>query len=121
MFLLIDNHDSFTANLVQAFCKLGREPLVLKNDDLRLLELAESPDLRMVCLSPGPGRPENAGFCLEFLSHINPKVPVLGVGLGHQVLGLFAGAEPLQRRQFRGLGRGHLYPYPTIRARPRYL
>lgn len=93
MFLLIDNHDSFTYNLVQAFCKLGREPRVLKNDDPRLLELASSPELRMVCLSPGPGRPEDSGFCLEFLARINPKVPVLGVGLGHQILGLFAGAE----------------------------
>ena len=93
MFLLIDNYDSFTSNLVQAFCKLGQEPLVLKNDDPRLLELAEEPSLRMVCLSPGPGRPEKAGFCLEFLERLNPKVPVLGVGLGHQILGLFAGAE----------------------------
>ena len=93
MFLIIDNRDSFTSNLVQAFCKLGRRPQVLKNDEPRLLELARDPSLRMVCLSPGPGRPEKAGLCLEFLKLVNPKVPVLGVGLGHQVLGLFAGAE----------------------------
>ena len=93
MFLLIDNYDSFTSNLVQAFCKLGQTPLVLKNDDPRILELAEEGSLRMVCLSPGPGRPEKAGLCLEFLERLNPKVPVLGVGLGHQILGLFAGAE----------------------------
>ena len=93
MFLLIDNYDSFTYNLVQAFSKLGREPLVLRNDDPRLLELAEEPSLSMVCISPGPGRPEDAGFCLEFLKRLNPKVPVLGVCLGHQILGLFAGAE----------------------------
>ena len=57
MFLIIDHRDSFTSNLVQAFCKLGRRPLVLKNDDPRLLDLARNPSLRMVCLSPGPGRP----------------------------------------------------------------
>ena len=78
MFLLIDNHDSFTHNLVQAFCKLGRRPVVLKNDDPQILELAADPALSMVCLSPGPGRPERAGFCLEFLRRLNPKVPVLG-------------------------------------------
>lgn len=93
MFLLIDNYDSFTYNLVQAFCRLGREPLVLRNDDPRLLDLADDPSLRMVCISPGPGRPEEAGLCLEFLKRLNPKVPVLGVCLGHQILGVFAGAE----------------------------
>ncbi|MBR3881293.1 MAG: anthranilate phosphoribosyltransferase [Mailhella sp.] len=93
MFLLIDNHDSFTYNLVQAFGSLGREPLVLRNDDPRLLELAESDSLRMVCISSGPGRPEGAGFCLEFLKRLNPRVPVLGVCLGHQILGRFAGAD----------------------------
>lgn len=93
MFLLIDNYDSFTYNLVQAFYALGREPYVLYNDDERLLDLATSPDLEMVCLSPGPSRPENAGLCLEFLRRLAPSVPVLGVCLGHQVLGLFGGAS----------------------------
>ena len=78
MFLLIDNDDSFTYNLVQAFCKLGHEPLVIRNDDARLLHLAEEPSLRMVCIASGPGRPEEAGLCLEFLKRLNPKVPVLG-------------------------------------------
>ncbi len=93
MFLLIDNDDSFTSNLVQAFCKLGHEPLVIRNDDARLLDLAEEPSLRMVCIASGPGRPEEAGLCLEFLKRLNPKVPVLGVNLGHQILGVFAGAD----------------------------
>ena len=93
MFLLIDNYDSFTWNLVQAFSKLGHQPVVVKNDDPSLLELAAEPSLRLVCLSSGAGRPEDAGLCLEFLKRLNPRVPVLGVGLGHQVLGLYAGAE----------------------------
>lgn len=92
MFLLIDNFDSFTFNLVQAFYKLGRVPEVLRNDRKELLELAQSSKLEMVCISPGPSHPRNAGLCLEFLKLLPPEVPVLGVCLGHQVLGHFAGA-----------------------------
>lgn len=93
MFLLIDNYDSFTYNLVQAFYALGHKPVVLRNDDPSLLDRAVDPDLSMVCISPGPGRPENAGLCIDFLKRLNPRVPVLGVCLGHQILGLFAGAK----------------------------
>lgn len=92
MFLLVDNYDSFTWNLVQAFATLGREAVVKKNDDPAILDLARDPSLTMVCLSPGPGRPENAGLCLEFLRRLDPRVPVLGVCLGHQILGCLAGA-----------------------------
>lgn len=96
MFLLIDNYDSFTFNLVQAFQRLGRNPVVMKNDDPEVLEMASNPDLKMVCLSPGPSRPENAGLCLEFLARLPHSVPVLGVCLGHQTLGHFAGAPVVQ-------------------------
>jgi anthranilate synthase component II len=92
MFLLIDNFDSFTFNLVQAFQQLGRDPVVLRNDRPEILELAASGRLDMVCISPGPSRPENAGLCLEFLGRLPASVPVLGVCLGHQILGHFAGA-----------------------------
>lgn len=93
MFLLIDNYDSFTFNLVQAFLQLGRKPVIVKNDDPALPGLAERPDLEMVCISPGPGRPEQAGLCLDFLAALPHKVPVLGVCLGHQILGHAAGAR----------------------------
>ncbi len=93
MFLLIDNYDSFTFNLVQAFQKTDRFPLVLKNDDPAILELARGGELDMVCISPGPSNPLNAGLCLQFLSLLPTTVPVLGVCLGHQILGHFAGAS----------------------------
>jgi anthranilate synthase/phosphoribosyltransferase len=96
MLLLIDNYDSFTYNLSQAFQSLGEDPLVLRNDDPRILDLALSPELKRVCLSPGPGHPSKAGLCLSFLEKLSQredKVPLLGVCLGHQLLGEFSGSE----------------------------
>ncbi|MDR2352331.1 MAG: anthranilate phosphoribosyltransferase [Deltaproteobacteria bacterium] len=96
MFLLIDNYDSFTYNLAQLFQTLGEDPKVVRNDSKELLSLAESKDLEKVCLSPGPGHPRDAGLCLDFLKVLEkrPKsVPLLGVCLGHQLLGEFAGSE----------------------------
>lgn len=93
MFLLIDNYDSFTYNLAQAFMSLGQNPTVLKNDDPALLSLAEDPKLEMVCISPGPGKPSEAGLCLQFLENLPSDVPVLGICLGHQVLGLYGGGN----------------------------
>lgn len=93
MFLIIDNYDSFTFNLVQAFHILGLSPLVIRNDDPSLLGYAERADLSGVCLSPGPGRPEEAGLCLAFLERLPHDIPVLGVCLGHQLLGAHLGAQ----------------------------
>ena len=93
MFLLIDNYDSFTYNLVQAFQMTGQSPYVVHNDDPQLLSLAKDPKLQAVCISPGPGHPSQAGYCMEFLKLLPTHIPVLGVCLGHQILGLYAGAE----------------------------
>jgi anthranilate synthase component 2 len=91
MFLLLDNYDSFTYNLVQLLLQEGLEPLVLRNDQERMLQLAQEPELQAVLISPGPGTPENSGLCLPFLQLLPSRIPVLGVCLGHQILAHHAG------------------------------
>ncbi|GAU09473.1 anthranilate synthase component II [Desulfoplanes formicivorans] len=93
MILLVDNFDSFTFNLVQTFQTQGCNPLVHRNNEPEILDLATSPDLQGVVLSPGPSHPVNAGLCLELLTRLPRHIPVLGVCLGHQILGYFAGAH----------------------------
>ena len=91
MFLLIDNFDSFTFNLVQAFQALGTDPVVLRNNRPELLELAASGEVERVVISPGPGGPADSGLCLPFLRSLAAATPVLGVCLGHQILAAHAG------------------------------
>ncbi|MFO7718071.1 MAG: anthranilate synthase component II [Thermodesulfobacteriota bacterium] len=93
MFLLIDNFDSFTFNLVQAFQVLGAEPMVVRNNRPELLELAHSGEVERVVISPGPGGPADSGLCPAFLDQLNPQIPLLGVCLGHQILAAHAGLE----------------------------
>ncbi|MFP4168805.1 MAG: anthranilate synthase component II [Desulfonatronovibrionaceae bacterium] len=93
MILLIDNYDSFTFNLVQVLQVLGHHPLVLRNDQPELSERITDPELKALILSPGPGRPENAGMCLELLTCLPAQIPVLGVCLGHQALACYAGSK----------------------------
>jgi len=88
--LMIDNYDSFTYNLVQMLTAAGAEVDVVRNDAQSVKALlAREPE--GIVLSPGPGRPEDAGVCLELLRRRAP-VPLLGVCLGHQALGLAFGA-----------------------------
>ena len=89
MILVIDNYDSFTYNLVQLLLSLGREVEVKRNDALSVAE-AVALDADAIVLSPGPGRPEDAGICVDLLKSGAP-VPILGVCLGHQALGLAYG------------------------------
>lgn len=83
--LLIDNYDSFTYNLVQAFLVLGADVQVYRNDELSV-PAALDMDLSHLCISPGPGRPDDAGVSLEMISAFMGRLPVLGVCLGHQSL-----------------------------------
>ncbi len=91
MILVVDNYDSFTYNLVQLLWSRDIEVTVLRNDAESAAEMLERRP-RGIILSPGPGRPEEAGVCLELIER-RPKVPVLGVCLGHQVLGAAFGGR----------------------------
>ena len=91
MFLVIDNYDSFTFNLVQYIGELSSEHsiakdiLVKRNDEITLDEIVEiKPDA--ILLSPGPGNPDQSGICLPILKDISQNIPTLGVCLGHQAL-----------------------------------
>jgi len=87
----VDNYDSFTYNLVQELGELGAEPLVYRNDAIDIAGIrALSPDLLVI--SPGPGRPEEGGISLEVVSTLGGEIPILGVCLGHQVIGQAFGA-----------------------------
>jgi para-aminobenzoate synthetase component 2 len=83
--LLIDNYDSFTYNIVQAFAAMGADVLVYRNDAISVDEAMECEATHLV-ISPGPGRPENAGVSLEMIATFAGKIPMLGVCLGHQSL-----------------------------------
>lgn len=83
--LLIDNYDSFTYNLVQAFAAKGAEVMVYRNDEISVDEALRLEPTHVV-ISPGPGRPEDAGVSLDMIAAFADRVPVLGVCLGHQCL-----------------------------------
>jgi anthranilate synthase/aminodeoxychorismate synthase-like glutamine amidotransferase len=83
--LLIDNYDSFTYNLVQAFLVLGAEVIVRRNDAISVAEARDIAPTHL-CISPGPGTPEDAGVSRSMIEAFAGQVPVLGVCLGHQTL-----------------------------------
>lgn len=86
MILVIDNYDSFTYNLVHLVAAGGHEPHVVRNDDLTLEEIrALQPD--GILISPGPGRPDDAGISKDVIKEFGPSTPILGVCLGHQAIG----------------------------------
>ncbi len=93
--LVIDNYDSFTYNLVQYLGELGARVEVRRNDRVTVDEVASAGADRVV-LSPGPGRPEEAGITLDVIRCLGPRVPMLGVCLGHQAIGQAFGGRVIR-------------------------
>ena len=87
--LVIDNYDSFTFNLVQYLGELGAEPVVVRNDVLKPADVDEGFDRLLI--SPGPGRPEDAGYSIDFIKTLGTEMPTLGVCLGHQAIAVAFG------------------------------
>jgi anthranilate synthase/aminodeoxychorismate synthase-like glutamine amidotransferase len=90
--LILDNYDSFTYNLVQYFGELGCEPVVRRNDAISVDEIANLKPTH-ICISPGPGRPAEAGISKEVVRRFAPSVPLLGVCLGHQCIAEVFGGQ----------------------------
>lgn len=95
MLILIDNYDSFTYNLYQQIAVHDKNITVIRNDALTLLEIDKLNPTGFI-LSPGPGRPENAGICVELIQHFGSTIPMLGVCLGHQAMAYTFGGKVIE-------------------------
>ena len=98
MILMIDNYDSFTYNLVQYIAALNYEVVVKRNDEVTVQEAMDMKPEAIV-ISPGPGRPEDAGISMELIKAAAGKIPILGVCLGHQSIGQVFGAKVIQAQK----------------------
>ncbi len=92
MILMIDNYDSFTYNLVQYLGELGEDIKVFRNDKITLTKIKKLRPQKIV-ISPGPGRPENAGISCDVIKEFAGEIPILGVCLGHQCIGYVYGGR----------------------------
>jgi anthranilate synthase component II len=92
MILVIDNYDSFTYNLVQYLAELGAEVVVHRNDQITLEQVRQLAP-QAVVISPGPGRPEDAGISSQIIAEFGTTLPILGVCLGHQCIGQVFGGD----------------------------
>jgi len=92
MILMLDNYDSFTWNLVQYLGELGQDVRVVRNDAMSVEQIRTLAPERIV-ISPGPGRPDDAGVALELIQRLGAQIPILGVCLGHQSIGQAFGGK----------------------------
>ncbi len=98
MILLIDNYDSFSYNLYQLVGSIEPDIKVIRNDEMTVDEIRQlNPD--RIIISPGPGRPEDAGVCIEVVKQLGPEIPILGVCLGHQSICAAYGATVSYAKQ----------------------
>ena len=98
MILLIDNYDSFSYNLYQLIGELDPDIRVIRNDEMTVDEIRELKPSRII-LSPGPGRPEDAGIIMNVAKELGPEIPILGVCLGHQAICAAFGATVTYAKQ----------------------
>ncbi len=98
MILIIDNYDSFTYNLVQYLGELGAELKVVRNDKITIEQIKKLHPQKIV-ISPGPGRPEDAGVSVAVIKELAGKIPILGVCLGHQAIGYAYGGKIIQAKE----------------------
>jgi anthranilate synthase/aminodeoxychorismate synthase-like glutamine amidotransferase len=98
MILMIDNYDSFTYNLVQYLREMSADIRVARNDALTVADV-EALAPQAIVISPGPGRPEHAGICCDVIRTFSGRVPLLGVCLGHQAIGLTFGATVVHAKR----------------------
>ncbi len=126
MIVMIDNYDSFTYNLVQYLMEMECPVTVFRNDAVTVAELAEMAPAGIV-ISPGPGRPEDAGISLNVIQHFSGKIPILGVCLGHQAIGMAFGGKVISAKRLmhgkvstvtgdgKGIYKGIKKPFPAMR------
>ncbi len=95
---MIDNYDSFTYNLVQYFGELGETPVVYRNDQITISQIEAMHPTRLV-ISPGPGNPETAGISVDAIKRFAGTIPILGVCLGHQSIGVAFGGKIIHAKK----------------------
>ena len=100
MILIIDNYDSFTYNLYQYVGELYKDVKVLRNDEFTIEELKKLP-LKGIIISPGPGRPENAGLSIEVIKAFEGIIPIMGICLGHQAIGYAYGGKVISAPEIK--------------------
>ena len=95
MILIIDNYDSFTYNIFQYVGEINKDVIIVKNDELSIESIKQN-NYSHIIISPGPGTPNESGKCIDIVKHFYKEIPILGVCLGHQVIGKAFGASVIK-------------------------